>query len=202
MAEPYPALEPYESGPATAINEVALWSVPCPAVSGDASLRAGPVKPALHGAGSRRVTHNDGMGNGASGMAGGTPSERVVEQRGRNRVIEYLDLAASFEAQRQYERDVPIAHVPYEVINQWEDNFPRGPGPDADLLSVYSPEEIEAIRQFHRVWDAAANAIADNYPSLADVHALPEWEQLRRAAASARDVFARRGTMPEDREVS
>lgn len=124
----------------------------------------------------------------------------MVEQRIRNRVIEYLDLAASFDEQQQYERDVPFVHVSYEVINMWEDNFPRDPR-NADLLSVYSHDEVNAIREFHAVWDAVADAVSDDYPTLAHVQALPGWEQVRRAAVSARGVFARRGTMPEDREV-
>jgi hypothetical protein len=52
---------------------------------------------------------------------GGGPGERVAEQRVRNRIIEYLELAASLAAQADYDSAVPIAHVPYEVINQWED---------------------------------------------------------------------------------
>ena len=56
---------------------------------------------------------------------GNGPSERVVEQRVRNRVIEYLELTSSLAAQADYEKSVPIAYVPYEVINQWEDQLPR-----------------------------------------------------------------------------
>ncbi len=44
-----------------------------------------------------------------------------------NRVIEYLELTSSLAAQADYEKPVPIAYVPYEVINQWEDQLPRGP---------------------------------------------------------------------------
>ena len=59
------------------------------------------------------------------------PSARLVEQRIRNRIIESLELAASFEVQQQYERDVPIAYVPGEVLNQWGGQFPTraGAGP-------------------------------------------------------------------------
>ncbi len=129
------------------------------------------------------------------------PSERVVEQRIRNRVIECLDLAASFEVQRQYEMDVPIEHVPYEVINMWEDYFPQHPPGGAEILAVYSPEEVEAIRNFDAAWEVAADALSDDYPSLAAVQVLAEWGQLRDAAAAAGAVFARRGRLPEDREV-
>jgi hypothetical protein len=65
------------------------------------------------------------------------PSRRVVEQRVRNRIIEYLELASSFETQQGYERDVPIAHISYEVISQWEDWVHKDPREDPDLSDVY-----------------------------------------------------------------
>ena len=54
----------------------------------------------------------------------GAPSERLVAQRIRNRIIEYLELAASYAAQEEYQRVAPI-NVPSEVMNQWEDWVPR-----------------------------------------------------------------------------
>ncbi len=45
----------------------------------------------------------------------------IVAHRVRNRVIEYLELAASPGEQRRYEAAVPLVHVPNELINQWED---------------------------------------------------------------------------------
>lgn len=45
------------------------------------------------------------------------PNVHVVRQRIRNRIVEYLELASSFEAQLDYQ---PAVHVPVpnEVINQ------------------------------------------------------------------------------------
>lgn len=37
------------------------------------------------------------------------PSDRVIEQRVRNRLIEYFELASSVAGQQEYERDAPIA---------------------------------------------------------------------------------------------
>jgi hypothetical protein len=130
------------------------------------------------------------------------PSRRVVEQRVRNRIIEYLELASSFEQQQEYEREVPIAHIPYEVINQWEDWVHKDPREDRDLPDVYDEAEIEAMRQFHTAWDDAASAVPNNYPPLSEVQALPAWDRLRDAAGSALSVFMRRGKMPEDHEVA
>lgn len=125
---------------------------------------------------------------------GGT-SRRVVEQRIRNRIIEYLELAGSFEAQREYDRAAPI-HVPYEVINQWQDWIPSLPW---DLSDVYSAAEIEALENVQRVWADAADAVPDDYPTLDSVQRLPAWQRLRDEACAALEIFARRGRLSEDR---
>lgn len=130
------------------------------------------------------------------------PSRRIVAQRIRNRVIEYLELASSFEEQRECERNAPIAHIPYEVIEQWVDWVRMDPKQDPDLSDVYDRDEAEALGRFHTVWEAAVRAVPDNYPTLSEVQGLAEWKRLRDAAMLALAVFMRRGTMPEDHEVS
>ncbi len=129
------------------------------------------------------------------------PTPRLVTQRVRNRLIEYLELARSFEAQSEYERDMPIAYVPYEVINQWGDNFPRGLRFDADDLAVYSHDEIIALQQFEPVWRTAADAVPDDYPPVSVVQTMVEWKRLREAASLCAEIFNGRGRLPEDYEV-
>lgn len=115
--------------------------------------------------------------------------------------MEYLGLTASFVEQQQYERAVPIAHIPYEVINQWGDNFPRGLEWELARASVYSTDERSALRNFEAAWAIVSRAVPDDYPTLAVVQAMPEWQTLRQAAETALAVFKRRGSMPEDEEV-
>jgi hypothetical protein len=57
------------------------------------------------------------------------------------------------------------------------------------------------MRQFQSAWDVVAAGVPDDYPSLSDVQAIPEWEMLRTTAEAALNVFMRRGKMPEDHEV-
>ena len=129
------------------------------------------------------------------------PSKRVVEQRIRNRVIEHLELAASFEEQQGYERNVPIAHVPSEVINLWGDNFPRGLDRDLPRFGVFSADEVAALRMVERAIDVAARAMPDGFPTLAEVQPLPAWAGLRDTADAALAVFGRRGRFSENQEV-
>ena len=100
-----------------------------------------------------------------AGMEGGTPSDRVIEQRIRNRIIEYLDLAASYEAQAAYQTSVPFVTVPYEVINQWDDWVPADPGDLARNVGVFSPDEVRAMCEFQAVLDRVADSGAERPPA-------------------------------------
>jgi anaerobic glycerol-3-phosphate dehydrogenase len=134
-------------------------------------------------------------------MADDAPSRRVVEQRVRNRIIEYLDLAASYAKQADYAAAAPpFVNVPSEVINQWQDWVPLDPRTDPNPMHVLSAHEIRTMCDFHATWEVVADAVPNDHAPLSTVQELPEWDLLRRAATQARAVFAVRGAMPEDHE--
>lgn len=128
------------------------------------------------------------------------PSERVIAQRMRNRMIEALDLAASFDKQLEYEANVPIAHVPSEVICWWEDSFMGPEYADRYELPVYTPEEVAAMVRFHAVWDRVCEDLPGPLSPLRELFELEPWQRLRDAAAEALAVFMRRGKFSEDVE--
>lgn len=130
------------------------------------------------------------------------PSQRVVEQRVRNRLIEYLELAASFEDQTTYQAGAPMVHVPSEIINQWADWSPPELEPWQTAPSgIYTAAEWDALHAFHVVWDWVARNTPDPLPELAALQRTPEWERLRAAADAALQPFHARGRSPEDREA-
>lgn len=131
----------------------------------------------------------------------GNASERLIEQRVRNRIIEYLELAASFEDQQQYEREVPIAYVPYEVINQWGDQVWKHPRENPHNGDIYDEAEVEALCRYQEVLEATSRAVPDDYPALSKVQAMPDWSSLRENAEQALGVLMRRGKFSEDREI-
>lgn len=124
-------------------------------------------------------------------------SARLVEQRIRNRIIEYLELTSSFEAQHDLAR-TSIAYVPHEVINQWEDWNPVDqtvwPG---RLGPPYTDEEVAAMIAFQAEWAWVVEHTPNPLPELIEVQALHAWERLRAAAEEALAVFNRRGRMSE-----
>lgn len=128
------------------------------------------------------------------------PSRPVVEQRIRNRLIEYFDWVSSFEEQRRLQEEVPAVSVAGEVCNQWGD-WVREPVTADSFGPVYSPDEVEAMLAYESVMARAIDETTDVWDPLESFQALPIWEELRRAAAEALTVFLRRGTLPEDHEV-
>lgn len=139
-----------------------------------------------------------GWGHGQHWLLEVTP--RVVDQRVRNRVIEYLELASSFDAQRQYQAIAPV-NVAHAVIYQWEDNFPEGLDTTNLDARVYSAAEASSLGRYQSAWETALAALTEDDPELEAVHAMAEWEALRQAAESALGVFMERGYLAEDREV-
>jgi hypothetical protein len=122
---------------------------------------------------------------------------RVLKLRIRNGIMDYLELASSPSEQRDYERRVPIAHVPNEMINQWEDWVSDE---DFDWYSEpeFSPAELDAIKRFHQIWESVADETPDVMPS--SIEALlgtPVWQCLINGAADALSVFAARGRISE-----
>jgi hypothetical protein len=127
-------------------------------------------------------------------------SDRLLQQRIRNRIIEYLEVASSPDEQRDYERRVPVAQVPAEMIEQWSDSV------DAEDLDWYAPpvfsrHENEAIRRFHDVWLVVVEQLPDPLPfTIEALIGTPLWDRLVAAARTALTIFEKRGRLDEEVE--
>ncbi len=128
------------------------------------------------------------------------PSEMVIAQRVRNRIMEYLAVASSYAEQQDYQRKVPKVHIPDEMINQWED-WVDGDRLDWYSEPVFSPVEQTSLRHFHAIWNSVANDTPDPLPALSALIGTEPWERLRKAAEDALGVFSIRGRFDEEREV-
>lgn len=122
-----------------------------------------------------------------------TPSPQLLRQRIRNNIIAYLEVAASAEEQREYERNVPIAQVPNEMINQWEDSV----RPDDFAWygePVFTREENQAMQDFHAIWSEVADATPNPMPcSVEFLIGTAVWDRLMSSASVALHVFMKRG---------
>ncbi|HTD06386.1 hypothetical protein [Undibacterium sp.] len=120
----------------------------------------------------------------------------VVLLRVRNHIIEYLEVAASFDEQREYQRKSPGVNVPAEVLHQWEDWLTedwqqRYTGP------AFSDAERLAMLKYQQIIAPLADGALEPLPALEHLHAMPQWLGLRAAATEILAVFMLRGKLPE-----
>jgi len=127
-------------------------------------------------------------------------SDQLFRQRVRNNLIAYLELAASAERQRAYERSGSNDQVPSEVILQWED-WVQPANLDWFSPPVFSPEEISAIQKFQAVWRLVRDETPKPIPqSVEAVIGTDPWTRLAAAAHDALEIFAQRGRFNDDVE--
>lgn len=126
------------------------------------------------------------------------PDAKLVLQRLRNRVIDYLEMVSSLDRQLQYQSKAPDVSVAAEVINQWEDWVDSSSWRDVYLPPVVSHSEINAMSDFHRVWEQVINDLPSSLPNLHQLADNSEWKRLAEAASAALKVFQTRGRLPED----
>jgi len=131
-------------------------------------------------------------------------SSQLLRQRIRNNIMDYLHTASSFEEQRKYERNLIAAKapgiVPVEMINGWDDEIWTD-----DFAwycePIFSEEENDAIRSFHEIWNAVADAIPEPMPwTIEDLIGTEPWNRLARAAQTALVVFNKRGRFSSEEE--
>lgn len=128
------------------------------------------------------------------------PSERVLLQRVRNQLIDYLEIAASFQAQHDFQAQAPQTHVATEVLEQWADWV--SPNWQEELKApTFSEAERNAITQFQLIWQDTDNKLVRPLPALAYIQLAPAWQQLRAAAEECLCVFMLRGKLSDTEEV-
>ena len=101
-------------------------------------------------------------------------------------MLEALRLTASADAQLAYQREVPIAQVPAEVLYCW----PEGLVDEATALAGFRPDERTALAAFDAEW----RTVWDRHELYMGRHAedvlgTPEWTRLMAAAATALAVL-------------
>jgi len=92
----------------------------------------------------------------------------------RRSATELLHLLASASAQLAYEREVPHAYVPDELISLFADDFftLKAPG----FVEAFTDEELADLAELYGLVRAAARVLATASPeNVSELQAQPEW---------------------------
>ncbi|MDP3230078.1 MAG: hypothetical protein Q8N13_19185 [Acidovorax sp.] len=119
-------------------------------------------------------------------------SRQLVDQRIRNRLIEYLEVLAN------YENDPPPWNL-NETINQWED-WVHSPATKEQFSSpIYTKFESELLVEVDCAWSVFANATLSTIQN--DDIQRPEWAAFIVSARRALGCLMHRGRLSEVHEV-
>lgn len=119
------------------------------------------------------------------------PSPRLVEQRTRNRLIEWLEVLVS------YQSDPPGFDL-NELLNQWED---WSPDSYVHPPAVYTQSEAEQLSLVANNWEAFCQATPKSISSEPGEFMKPEWAALVACAQAALAELMRRGRLSDEVEV-
>lgn len=115
----------------------------------------------------------------------GDDDKTKVLARIRYQIVATLELLASAEGQREYQRKAPV-NVSNELFEQWIDW--SGDRPD-ELGPPFTDPERAAMRAFNVVFESVCARTPQWMPQLDVFQTWPEWEELAAAARIARRAF-------------
>jgi len=119
---------------------------------------------------------------------------RIVEQRVRNKIMEYLLVVSEFES------DPGVLDL-NDLVNDWEFNVGGPVEPRQFPSPTYTNQEVVALQAVDVAWNRFCNATPETIRDEEIAFASPEWAQFRAEAHSALSVFLKRGKLSEDIEV-
>ena len=123
----------------------------------------------------------------------------VIEQRVRNGLIQYFELASSEELLLKYQREAPIAQVLVELVEQFEDWFQVEHIKDGWYkVPTYTQEEIDAILRFREIWEMLLN-LPDYVDSIGNFLSSNYWPPFQKEAQKALNILMKRGYFSDEK---
>lgn len=98
----------------------------------------------------------------------------------RQNVLQILELWACKEKQLEYQAKVPIANVPAELFNQWEDDFYH---PESNHFKIaFEEKEREILAYFDKSLKYISDKTSTDLPDIIEFIKTKEWDVINRAA--------------------
>lgn len=115
-------------------------------------------------------------------------SDHMIQQRIRNRMMEYFDFVACPKAQEQFGAGA--------IINYWQD-WQTASINESYPDPIFTEAERQSIREFDIAWYIVADSTPDPMPPPSILNTMPAWVKLISLAKAAVVLFEARGKLPE-----
>lgn len=96
-----------------------------------------------------------------------------ASRRFRQQVIDHVEMLASLSEQIKYEKDVPIADIPGELVCIYDELFrPKS----EDFLNAFTEDEIKSLAELYGMICIASKAFKGK--GVVELQKLPEWRAV------------------------
>jgi hypothetical protein len=97
--------------------------------------------------------------------------------------IELLELIASYQAQKDYEKNVPVANVAAELVCMWFDDFYHL---TPQFVTEFTERELHALADFNKFYDVRVEKISNSNKELNELQQNKYWKEV---SAKAKDIL-------------
>ena len=89
-------------------------------------------------------------------------------------LIQTVQMISDLEAQKSYEKNVPIADIPSELISSWFDDcwYPD----DKEFLNLFTTKEINVLKEFSAYYEQKLKKMP--LTSFSEMHESFQWQQV------------------------
>lgn len=99
--------------------------------------------------------------------------KKIIMEPLKVNIVNVVQLIADIDAQKEYEINVPIAHIPTELISQWFDDFYH---PENKSYSdVFTDKELSVLEEFNDFFDQRVSQLPD---TLLEMHNSFVWKEV------------------------
>jgi hypothetical protein len=127
-------------------------------------------------------------------MLNDATSSLLVEQRVRNRIIEWLEVVAAYQVD-------PPPYDLNEILNQWQDWNATPASVERYPQPVYTHEEARSLVSVGVAWSEFCEATPNRIVHEGEHLSKPEWAKLVAASNGALSVLCLRGRLSEESAV-
>jgi hypothetical protein len=103
-----------------------------------------------------------------------------------NSAIELLSLISSYDEQLEYEKSVPIANVPAELICMWFDDFYHLTD---EFTKDFSSKELSALSTFNDLYEDKLPFLLELKSEIVEFHNSTAWKDVSEAASKALQIL-------------
>jgi hypothetical protein len=103
-----------------------------------------------------------------------------------DKAIELLTLISSFEEQLKYEKLVPLANVPAELVCMWFDDFYHL---TEEFIKDFSSKELNALSAFNAFYDEKLPSLLELENELNEFHNSIVWREVSEEAKKTLNVL-------------